>query len=217
MSVLREFFDRNAASYGHRWTIEEENRVAARELAAGPGRILEVGCGNGRILLNLPGGAVGVDFAPGMLREARTAGRGCRLVLARGEALPFRARSFDTVIAVNSLHNYVSPLPWLEEIRRLAPRRIIVDVRNAWNPVVQYKTWKYRDVMARCGLAYACYTPGGFRRTLARFGFRSARRRPVRRPLADPFDGFRWRHVIGWILSFFPGLAPSYMIEGVSA
>jgi ubiquinone/menaquinone biosynthesis C-methylase UbiE len=73
-----------------------------------PGRVLELGCGTGRLSLPLARSAtelVGVDRSAAMLARARTGSRRARLqgrlrlVRADIRALPFPARSFRVVIA----------------------------------------------------------------------------------------------------------------------
>lgn len=77
----------------------------------GPGkRLLDLGCGIGRLELALAGrvGAItGIDISPGMIREARARCAhlaNVRLRLTSGRDLsPFPDRRFDAVIAVDSL------------------------------------------------------------------------------------------------------------------
>ena len=68
-----------------------------------PGRTLEMGCGTGRALRPLRAAGVpvlGIDRSLAMLRRAHHV-HGVACAGARGEALPFRAAAFDTVISAN--------------------------------------------------------------------------------------------------------------------
>lgn len=67
-------------------------------------RILDVGCGDGRLVRELAGrgaAAIGVDASLRMLQAASDGGGA--VALARAEALPFPAASFDVVVAVTVL------------------------------------------------------------------------------------------------------------------
>ena len=111
------------ARRGHRWfaaVYDLLNRSAerrllgpirARLLGALRGRVLEVGAGTGASFPDYAPEPVGpivvaTDPDPFMLRravararQARQSGRRIRLVQCAAEALPFRDRTFDTVVA----------------------------------------------------------------------------------------------------------------------
>jgi len=87
-------------------------RVLDRLPLAGTERVLDIGCGTGRlteeIANRVPDGlAVGVDLSPAMLQTAGSwlRGRSCRtsLVLADASALPFR-RAFDAAFSGATFH-----------------------------------------------------------------------------------------------------------------
>ncbi len=90
-------------SSGGQW---REWQHTAIEPLAGRERVLELGPGTGHMLLELSKGGrfyTGVDASPQMTRIAarrlRRAGEPPRLVLARSQALPFAAGSFDAVLS----------------------------------------------------------------------------------------------------------------------
>jgi trans-aconitate methyltransferase len=102
--------DWNAGAY-HRLSgpqLAWGRRVAAR-LAAAPGeRILDLGCGTGRLTAelaaNIPGArVVGADVSHAMLAEARRSSSGVSYVRATGVALPFAA-VFDAVFSAAAFH-----------------------------------------------------------------------------------------------------------------
>jgi SAM-dependent methyltransferase len=82
------------------WNCE---RSIFRQHLPADGRILDLGCGAGRTTFGLYDEGyrkiIGVDFSPGMIRQARmhSERRGLRLPFRVGDAcrLPFRARSFE--------------------------------------------------------------------------------------------------------------------------
>jgi SAM-dependent methyltransferase len=101
------------------------------------GRILEVGCGNGRFLARLRqcgmARLAGIDLSLGMLREG--AGRGLRnAVNAAAEMLPLKDESFDTVISVFSVLKYADRTRALPEAARvLRPGgHLVFDLINYW-------------------------------------------------------------------------------------
>jgi SAM-dependent methyltransferase len=75
--------------------------TALRLLGPGPGRLLDVGCGGGSHTAAFAAAgwtAVGVDPSTAQLELARR--RGCDVVEARGERLPFADASFDAAVSV---------------------------------------------------------------------------------------------------------------------
>lgn len=86
----------------------------AHQCTRQPGRVLELGCGNGRILLPLAARGIdvsGADASGPMLRELarKAAARGVAPSIVRADVrrLPFR-RAFATVLAPYSLVTYMS-------------------------------------------------------------------------------------------------------------
>jgi ubiquinone/menaquinone biosynthesis C-methylase UbiE len=121
------------------WVTERWHRTLdwRRWLAGGArGRVLDLGTGSGQNLRLLPPGvrAVAVDISRGNLRAAGRRGPGALLVRARAEALPFRAGSFDTVLAGYVLCSVSDPPAALREVARvLAPAgslRVLEHVRS---------------------------------------------------------------------------------------
>ena len=115
--------------------IRREGEVRGR-------RVLEVGAGSGRDLLELAaGGAIGVvlDYSPASLelvrRQARERGLPIHLVRADALALPFRDGAFDVVFHQGLLEHFREPDPLLRENARIAARggRVIVDVPQTFH------------------------------------------------------------------------------------
>lgn len=82
-------------------------RDAFFELVPDPGRAtLEIGCGEGRVSRDLAARGhrvTGLDAAPSMVRAAQLADPAGEYVLGDAARLPFADRSFDLVVAYNSL------------------------------------------------------------------------------------------------------------------
>jgi SAM-dependent methyltransferase len=73
---------------------------------SGDGRALEVGCGEGRVARDLSTRGhrvVGLDSSPTLVRAAREADPEGGYLVGDAAALPFPERSFDLVVAYNSL------------------------------------------------------------------------------------------------------------------
>jgi ubiquinone/menaquinone biosynthesis C-methylase UbiE len=89
-------------------------------------RVLEVGCGTGRLLARLMQDrqAWGIDPSSAMLRRARRRLRRQglpRLCRACAQALPFPGGTFDTVVSVFPTAYLYDPACWAEFRRVLAP------------------------------------------------------------------------------------------------
>lgn len=111
--------------------------------APGGGRVLEVGCGSGRLASELACrhglDVTGLDLDPAMIGVARTHAEACRgrhlrPVFAVGDAasLPFPDASFDMVVSTLSMHHWADPTAGLTEIARVlrpSGRALIWDLR----------------------------------------------------------------------------------------
>jgi SAM-dependent methyltransferase len=99
-----------------------------RLLGAGPGRLLDVGCGGGSHLVAFAEAGwepTGVDVSADQLRLARE--RGCDVVQASAEELPFPDDSFDAAVSMWT-HTDVEDFPQaLRELARvLRPGGVLV-------------------------------------------------------------------------------------------
>lgn len=121
--------------------IERDGPVAGR-------RVLEVGAGSGRDLLELAAkGACGfvLDYSPASLDIVRrlAARQGIAVHLVRADALrmPFRDGAFDVVFHQGLLEHFRDPLPLLREnARALAPGgRAVVDVPQTFHAYTALK------------------------------------------------------------------------------
>lgn len=86
-------------------------------------KVLEIGCGNGRItsfLVNKPKKLIAIEPDLEKIREAKARISGAEFQVASGENLPFSKASFDLVIFTLSLHHQNSKAAFAEAIRVLA-------------------------------------------------------------------------------------------------
>jgi SAM-dependent methyltransferase len=114
--------------------------------SAGPGaRVLEVGCGPGRLAIRLARehglDVTGLDLDPGMIDRARANAAASRdgggpepsFVVGDVASLAFADRSFDLVVSTLSMHHWGDPAAGLAEIGRvLRPggRALVWDLRR---------------------------------------------------------------------------------------
>ncbi len=75
-------------------------------LPPAPARVLEIGCGEGRVVRDLADrgfSVTGIDIAPSLVAAAEAADARCAFVVGDAAALPFPDAAFDVVVAYNSL------------------------------------------------------------------------------------------------------------------
>ena len=112
-----------ARTPGHDIYFTDLNWPAFRELLPPPGRrTLDVGCGEGRVgreLAAIGHDMVGVDSAPTLVELARESGGYRELVCASAARLPWRAGSFDLVVAFMSIQDMDDPVAAIDEIARV--------------------------------------------------------------------------------------------------
>ena len=136
--------------------------TAVRDLAAQrlsktqPGLVLDVGCGNGLFFasLDLPDASlVGVDLDLELLLEARrifldNRTGSVQLSLAHAGALPFQEGSFDNILFLNTLINIPTDdavASLIKELTRICRPggRVLMDIRNASNPLLRARYWHH--------------------------------------------------------------------------
>lgn len=130
--------------YDGRWVPIAEDIVKHFGLKAGD-RVLDVGCAKGFLVKDLmtvcPGLEVfGLDISEYALLHCEPEVVG-RLHLGTADHLPFPDRSFDVVIALNTIHNLERPdvKRALQEIERLAPGKGFVQVDS-------YRTAEQKEI-----------------------------------------------------------------------
>jgi ubiquinone/menaquinone biosynthesis C-methylase UbiE len=125
--AVQQQYASQASDYERRWTgyLDATLKPTLTALQAGAGeRILDVGCGTGRLLRELqiavPGvQGWGVDVSEEMLAIAKARSTGAGYVRADVHRLPFRAGSFDAVLSSSSLHHWARPARVLADIGEL--------------------------------------------------------------------------------------------------
>ena len=127
---------------GHWWRVRAD--AVARLVGEGPGSLLDIGAGSGRIVAALAarGWAVtGVDPSARMieLARARVPSEEVQLVVARAEDLPFGDDAFDVVIAVGVFEYAQLGAAVRELVRVLKPRGRAVVVLRRRSPTIAWQ------------------------------------------------------------------------------
>jgi SAM-dependent methyltransferase len=110
--------------------IDEPQRRCAR----GSERVLEIGCGTGRLLATLGGRSrVGIDVSTGLLRIA--SGKDLTVTGADAHRLPFAQGSFDAITAGNGVFRYLDYGRAFTELARVLRRggRLAVHQYSRWS------------------------------------------------------------------------------------
>ena len=91
--------------------------------AAGPGRYLDVGCGEGLFLAEVQRvEGFGVDLSRQALLRARARSR-ATVAIAAAERLPFPDSAFDVVTSIGAMEHFLDDVGATTEIRRVLKRR----------------------------------------------------------------------------------------------
>jgi ubiquinone/menaquinone biosynthesis C-methylase UbiE len=116
-------YDRIGRNYA--LTRQPDARIAVMITdALGDARsVVNVGAGSGSYEPTQIG-VVAVDPSIEMVRQRRLGA--APAVLARAESLPFPDRSFDAALAVLTIHHWSSIIAGLNELRRVASRRVVI-------------------------------------------------------------------------------------------
>ncbi|MGV4981033.1 methyltransferase domain-containing protein [Streptomyces sp. NRAIS4] len=128
-TATRAFFTRRAATWEERFAGDGPRYAAAAErMGLRPGqRVLDLGCGTGRVLpalraqVGAAGVVVGIDLTPAMLTAAAREGRAANgsLLLADACRLPLPAGAVDGVFSAGLINHVPDPAAALREWARV--------------------------------------------------------------------------------------------------
>jgi ubiquinone/menaquinone biosynthesis C-methylase UbiE len=170
-------FDRWAEKYEHSSLQRFIGRVhdAMLEMVAAegpsPARVLDVGCGTGRLLRKVgerwPGAQlIGIDPAEGMIAAARQLAPEITFTVAPAESIPVQAGSIDVAFSALSQHHWADQLQGLREVARTLGPGGILCLADLTMP-----RWISRLLRSRVR------SPAAIRRLMAQAGFEIDRQR----------------------------------------
>ncbi len=118
-------YDAGADDYDARHAEDRGTRARTERLdlllagaVHGAGRVLDLGCGTGRLLARIAAPhRIGVDLAARMLAIARR--RGLAVARADAHALPFDDASFDAIVSGKGVFRYLDPARAYAECARV--------------------------------------------------------------------------------------------------
>jgi ubiquinone/menaquinone biosynthesis C-methylase UbiE len=146
--------------------------------------ILEVGCGEGLLLVKIAeklslSTVFGLDINSFLLDQARERAlkegiNNIRFFLSQGQQMPFSANYFDTIVCINVFFNLPSYSDVLAEMSRVCkPGGVIIfDIRNRLNPLLyfKYKLAGLYDPTTK-ELPLCTYSLGEINQSLEYYGF----------------------------------------------
>lgn len=129
---IKEYYRKNADEFG--WGpktahLNEERKKLLDKWVTGK-KVLDIGCGTGIYVdyLTKKGfDAAGVDFVKEFIDYAKKHRKG-KFMIADAYKLPFKDKSFDTVIMFDVLEHIENELKVINEIKRITKKRLIVIV-----------------------------------------------------------------------------------------
>jgi SAM-dependent methyltransferase len=201
-----EAYDLGAAGFDARFSADPRTakrfRVIdrAQRRIARTGRVLEIGCGSGRLLSTVEAPIkIGVDVSRGLLAEAKK--RGIEAVFADAHALPFGDHSFDAVLAGNGVFRHLDyPRAFAECARVLVNGGRLAVHQYAYDPItlrgllgIERRTLCPLDVVDLEEIRRPAREAGFEEEKLELW--RSVPMYPYVVPIPEPIAGRLWNHV----------------------
>ena len=139
LEEVRKNYDKIAKKFSQRRKdLWPEMNFLVDNFVESDDKILDIGCGNGRLLKRLRGKSVryvGIDFSKALINEARNKFPGYHFQIANAINLPFPNNSFDKVYAIAFLHHIPSKKARkqvIKESKRVLKERGLL-ILTVWN------------------------------------------------------------------------------------
>jgi len=112
--------------------------------------VLEVGCGAGHILERIAQGKLtGIDISPVQIERARTRlGDKAKLMIAKGENLPFEDSCFDRIICTEVFEHVLQPELILKEMKRVLKDKGLISLSIPNEKLIIFT----KKILLNCGL-----------------------------------------------------------------
>ncbi len=136
----KDFYNQSAQSFSRTRNYWWEDLSFIKEYIPQNGKLLDLGCGNGRLANflrenNFKGEYIGADISEKLIRIAQENNPKGRFKLIKNEKnLPFENEIFDAVVAVSVFHHFNPSMAEkaLKEIKRISKPNAVIII-TSWN------------------------------------------------------------------------------------
>ncbi len=115
-----KYYDKISPSYNKLYEKEQVEKIEFIKKYC-KGKILDIGCGpfyTSKFFNNI----IGIDPSIELLKLSKSKNKIC----ARAENLPFKNKSFDTIISVTAIQNFNNIKKAIQEMKRVSKGKIII-------------------------------------------------------------------------------------------
>ena len=118
------YYDKISSGYNelHKEEQLKKVKILIKELNIKNDKVLDIGCGTA-FYSNLFKNYTGIDNSKGMLKKSKA-----KVIYVNAEKLPFKDNSFDTIISVTAIHNFINSKKAVEEMKRVSKNKIGITV-----------------------------------------------------------------------------------------
>ena len=116
------YYNKIAPSYNNLYKEEQIKKIKFIKKYC-KGKILDIGCGpfyTSEFFNNI----IGIDPSINLLKLSKSNNKIC----ARAEALPFKDKSFNTVLSITSIQNFSNIKKSIKEMKRVSKNNIIITI-----------------------------------------------------------------------------------------
>jgi len=124
------WYSRIKGSYDELHGEEQEKKYNIIKPFILKGKVLDVGCGNGKLLQKIPD-SIGVEPSQDFITPGK-------IVCGKAEALPFKDKSFDVIISLTALH-HADVKKSMAELLRVGGKQWILTILKKSS---KFKKWK---------------------------------------------------------------------------